>query len=158
MTTPHDQQKPSGQPIGSRPRRRRGRTAGLSVAAAFFVALLAPAIQLPTAGAAPFKVVVNGQDITGRGYSTPSCQDQDNGYQINIGAASVVLSHDRTQVQDLNLLHPPNQWGWGPGRPGNVQVTQSGNTYTFTGNVPPIDSNGVPNGSPVPFEVDVTCP
>ncbi|MBV8862257.1 MAG: lipoprotein LpqH [Mycobacterium sp.] len=54
-------------------------------------------------------------------------------------------------------MQPPNQWGYAPGRPGNAQVTQSGNTYTITGTIPPIDSDGLPSGSPVPFEVDANC-
>lgn len=41
--------------------------------------------------------------------------------------------------------------------PGNAEVSKSGRTYKFTGNIPP-HYNGILAGSPVPFEFDATCP
>jgi hypothetical protein len=46
------------------------------------------------------------------------------------------------------------KWEYSQGHPasGNAQLARSGDTYTFTGTI-----QAGTGGSPVPFEVDVTC-
>jgi Mycobacterium 19 kDa lipoprotein antigen len=145
-------------PAGSPPKRRPGRTIALSAAAVFVVAVFAVATPPPTASAGPTKVVVGGQDISGPGGGTPICGGVGTGYHIQGGAAFIVLSSDQTQVQEIDLMQVQlgKQWSWAPGRAGNAQVSQSGNHYTITGDIAP-SLQGSPSGSPVPFEVDVTC-
>jgi hypothetical protein len=139
-------------PIGSPPKRRHARGA-----AVFIVALSCAVALSPSAGAAPPKIVVDGQDITANPTSSPVCDDQENGFHINGNGLFAVLSSDKTQIQDLDLMSLSKQWGWAPGRQGNVQLAQSGNTYSFTGSIQP-SVQGWPSGSPVPFEADITCP
>jgi Mycobacterium 19 kDa lipoprotein antigen len=138
-------------PNTAEPKRRRARGA-----AVFMVALSSVIALSPSAGAAPSKIVVDGQDITANPTSSPICDDQENGFHINGNGLFAVLSSDKTQVQDLDLMSLSKQWGWAPGRKGNVQLAQSGNTYSFTGSIAP-SVQGWPSGDPVPFEADVTC-
>jgi hypothetical protein len=111
----------------------------------------------PIASAAPSKIVVDGQDITQNKAADPVCDAQGFSYHIQGNGLFAVLSQDKTQIQDLDLMSISKQWGWAPGRPGSVQLTQSGNTYTFTGKIAP-SVQGSTLGDPVPFEAHVTCP
>jgi Mycobacterium 19 kDa lipoprotein antigen len=143
------------RPAGSSRKQRRRHT--LAAWAAAFLAPLSLVVALSApAAAAPSKIVVNGQDITQNKAASPVCADQQNGFHIQGNGLFAVLSSDKTQVQDLDLMSVSQQWGWAPGHPGNVQLTQSGNTYTFTGNIAP-SVQGSASGNPVPFEADVTC-
>jgi hypothetical protein len=150
-------------PAGSSPKRRPGRTIALSTAAVFVVAAFAVATQPPSAGAATSKTVVDGQDITGKSQGDPQCSAEQAGqgpeYTINaFPSTTIKLSSDQTQILDIQLAQATigKFWQWGPGRPGSAQLTRSGNTYTITGNIQPIVAQ-IP-GTPVPFEVEVTCP
>lgn len=143
------------RPAGS-PRKQRRHHTLASCAAALLAALsLVVALSAP-ATAAPSKIVVNGQDITQDKAASPVCDDQQNGFHIQGNGLFAVLSSDKTQVQDLSLMSVSQQWGWAPGHPGNVQLTKSGNTYMFTGNIA-LSVQGSASGNPVPFEADVTC-
>jgi hypothetical protein len=153
----------SQDPVGSPPKRRRGQTIALSAAAVFVVAVSAVATQPPTAGAATSKTVVDGQDITGKSQGDPQCVAEQGSegpeYTINaFPSTTIKLSSDQTQILDIELAQADlgKFWSWSPGAPGNAQLTQSGNTYTVTGNIQPIVAQ-IP-GAPVPFEAEVTCP
>jgi hypothetical protein len=126
------------------------------------------------AGAAQYKTIINGQEITNsQNPGKVRCTQGTTGLTIaasgsNANADADVSNTDPPQVTSVSVIAPGNtsegtHWiwrvypGYGPNFPGNAEVSKSGKTYTFTGNLSPVFIVST-TGSPVPFEFDATCP
>lgn len=143
-----------------------------------------PAPPAPEAGAvaAQYKIIINGQDITPTPSQFPGKVQCTKGTTGTTGstdwtiettgstssATATVSDTDPPQVTGVTVNGPGSvngigrsQWTWGGSLrvpvPGNAEVSKSGKTYTFTGNLSPFFVTGT-TGSPVPFEFDATCP
>jgi hypothetical protein len=129
---------------------------------------------------APYKIIINGQDITvgpaNEGGGVVGClhagtdndqidirveaaRDMQDAYVTNTDPPQVVkvsLSYANTGME--YLFDPTQNQSQHIG--GDAQVAKSGNTYKVTGHISPY-LNGmshVYNAPPVPFEYDATCP
>jgi hypothetical protein len=130
----------------------------------------------PNSGAAQYKIILDGQDITAEGGAVGGVgctrAAEEDAYHVNAGPPSdqdpkvtaTIGTSDPPRVTDFTLtryqkssnpyLGREISWHWQPRfRPGNVSVTKSGNTYKFTGNIAidPSLSHGVPSGLPCPL-------
>ena len=139
------------------------------IVSAVAVAALAIAIS-PAAHADSAQVIVNGQDITAdtAGGGQIVCGYAE-GYGIQLsgqnGMVKVRLDYqDRTKVTFVSVSQGQQRWSTQQGQPqtGSATATKTGNSYKVTGTIAPYSpgSNAWdPNvGTPVPFEIDVTCP
>jgi Mycobacterium 19 kDa lipoprotein antigen len=114
---------------------------GLGVVVGSFVAASA---AWPTAVAradAGYKIILNGQDITAQGrVGTAQCGVNGIAYEISTDSAdpSVIASTYPPQVASVELDWAGKEWFWARGLPGNAAATKSGNTFCFTGNIPPV--------------------
>ncbi len=127
----------------------------------------------PNAGAAQFTITLNGQTI-GHGSSVLCIGPQSPTTQINAGdnstssavaeVAQNPLPPTGTQLVSATITQNENgkSTNWvvqrqnpnGPNSNAMGTVTKSGNTYKITGTAVQM----VNPGSPVPFEIDATCP
>jgi Mycobacterium 19 kDa lipoprotein antigen len=144
---------------------------------ALLIAALAVAAASPiaVAHADAAKVIVNGQDITADTANNPQIicgQDGGLAYVLRLsslpapgsygGTVMVRLSYpDQTKVMFVNVKRGEDQlWSTQQGQPqqGIAKVTKTVNSYKVTGTIAPISNNGNNVGTPVPFEIDATCP
>lgn len=132
-------------------------------------------VAVPNAHVDAAKVIVNGQDITADTANSPQIicgQDGGLAYVLRLqnlpavgsygGSVMVRLSYpDQTKVMFVNVKRGEDQlWSTQQGQPqqGTATVTKTGNSYKVTGTIAPISNNGNNVGTPVPFEIDATCP
>jgi hypothetical protein len=127
-------------------------------------------------GAAQWKIIVNGQDISGHVPGMPTCYTTgplETNIQILGDNQQAEVTPDNQVVYVMLYQEPNSNWGWfsaqsslhqgGPGPGGDATVTKSGNTYKITGHVSPTGPSFAGQqpaltGTPVPFEFDATCP
>jgi len=111
---------------------------------------------------AGYKIILDGHDITAQGsVGTAQCGVSGVAYEISTSGAdpSVIASTYPPQVASVELDWAGKSWYWAQGLPGNVTATRSDNTFSFTGNIPPVVvRTQTPTGPPVPFEFDAICP
>lgn len=148
-----------------------------SLIATTFGGVLAAALMVPVAHGAPpdpnFKIVVNGQDVsqdivqfnhrpTGSNVTACTSLTKGTGQVMADPNNTFVMKHGA--VTDVFIVDEPSNarpgsWAFTPDRPapkpGDAQITKSGNVYRVTGHVTVI-KGGSPGGL-VPFEWDVTC-
>jgi hypothetical protein len=131
----------------------------------------------PAPEAAQYKIIIDGKDITpsqypGKVQCTKGQQGLPTGWTIETSASTAsaiaeVSDTDPPQVVSVSVAEgggapQGHNWRWGglshgPTIPGDAEVSKSGKTYTFTGNLSPFYITST-TGSPVPFEFDATCP
>jgi len=138
----------------------------------------APATTSASAGGTSWNITLNGKalaqnvnyrDVTcGRGTPISGPSRGKTTVEITAGPANAEVSEGPLQVQWVNITddtratyrYDPSQASYHVGG-GDAQVTQSGNTYKITGHIAPYENaqgQTQKDATPVPFELDATCP
>ena len=129
----------------------------------------------PNAGAAQYKIILNGQTLANAGNRVSCAVNEIGLFEISVGVRTslgtsfVDLSQDTPpKVSDVNIItDTSDQYIWEradvSGRQrGDAQVTKSGKTYNISGHIAPWynfnQHKSYDNAPLVPFEFDATCP
>jgi len=133
------------------------------------IPIAAIALAPATHADVPYKVILNGQEVTHPNGVTVVCTAAAPYTDIRIQAVGAAQITPANQVISVTLFdNRGSLWQFNSGAytggtssAGNAAATKSGNSYKITGNIAASGAGAsvAPAGSPVtPFEFDVTCP